>query len=268
MGDFLRDNRFRVVTSHVFFFSLKILHAHCGKSARVKTKCAVTLLLSRGVLLKFGTIHKQKKKLWHQFISWLMIGKNKLSFDPVNVRRVLFVRDNDKFGDMIVATPVFREMKKTGHDVFVVAGVNNAAAINENPYIDNIYTHDGSLWQMFRLGLRLRRMNFDMVVDFLDWTPAYKKAMLVGLVRAKWNVGFDNPDYEIKLDGSPGQSLHMSTRIPVFLKFMGLFLDDFDPAYDLHLAELSKKLRVSSWPYCLISVRCYSILSVAAKIAV
>jgi len=74
----------------------------------------------------------------------LFLGKRgKVPFDPARVNKVLILR-NDKIGDMIVSTPLFRELKKAlpGLIIDVVASSVNRQVIAANPHVDDILVWD------------------------------------------------------------------------------------------------------------------------------
>jgi len=74
----------------------------------------------------------------------LFLGKaGKVPFDIGRVHKVLILR-NDKIGDMIVSTPLFRELKKAhpGIVIDVVASSVNRQIIAANPHVDDIIVWD------------------------------------------------------------------------------------------------------------------------------
>ncbi|HIE81816.1 MAG TPA: lipopolysaccharide heptosyltransferase family protein [Candidatus Poseidoniales archaeon] len=89
------------------------------------------------------------------------------NIDKDNVKKVLFLK-YEKIGDMIVATPVFRELKKALPHVkiFVLASSVNRGLLNNNPYVDKVYTYKNNWMELFPILLQLRKYSFDVCFEF------------------------------------------------------------------------------------------------------
>ena len=95
-------------------------------------------------------------------------SKKYVEFDLNNTRSVLFLR-YDKIGDMIVTTPVFRELKSVYPQVkiIVLASEINKNVLNNNPYVDEIYiNHKDCFLKDLSILLKLRRMSIDVAIEF------------------------------------------------------------------------------------------------------
>ncbi len=88
--------------------------------------------------------------------------------DIQSIQSVLILR-NDRIGDMIVTTPIFRALKKANPKltIGVFASKKNVEIIRHNPNIDIIYTVHDSWIGRAREVLRARREKFDVVLDFI-----------------------------------------------------------------------------------------------------
>ena len=192
-------------------------------------------------MIRFGDIHKARKRWVYRLVQKLTGRARRPGFDPANARTLLFLRDNNKLGDLIVSTPVFRAACQAGFEVSIVATPGNAGVLVNNPHIRHVYLHDGSLWSMLKLALRLRAMRFDVLVDFLDWQPDARAALLANLIGARHTIGFDHPHCDVSLDGCRGQSLHASTRNAKVLDCLGIQAPAPGPRYDLHLTDTSER---------------------------
>ena len=95
-------------------------------------------------------------------------SKKPVDFDIKNVKNVLFFR-YDRIGDMIIATPVFRELKLAHPHVkitILASKINEEVLIN-NPYIDQIVTnHKNNFFSDLPLLLKLRKQKFDVCIEF------------------------------------------------------------------------------------------------------
>ena len=102
------------------------------------------------------------------FILRSLSTKKNCDFDIRQAKSVLFLR-YDRIGDMVVTTPVFRELKKAKPDIkiHVLASAANQDVLANNPYVDFIYTnHKNNLFGDLLSLLKLRKQNFDVCVEF------------------------------------------------------------------------------------------------------
>jgi len=98
----------------------------------------------------------------------LFAGKKVGHFDIKDVKKVLFLR-YDRIGDMVITTPVFRELKLFLPEIkiSVLASKVNQSILSNNPYIDNIYiNHKNSFLNDLQILLTLRKKNFDACIEF------------------------------------------------------------------------------------------------------
>ena len=94
--------------------------------------------------------------------------KKNIKFDVKNAKNVLFFR-YDRIGDMVITTPVFRELKLAYPHVkiTVLASKVNKAVLINNPYVDHIITnHKNNFFSDFPSLLKLRQQKFDVCIEF------------------------------------------------------------------------------------------------------
>ncbi|MDB3892698.1 hypothetical protein N9345_00740 [Candidatus Thioglobus sp.] len=102
------------------------------------------------------------------FILRELASKKPNDFDIHNAKNVLFLR-YDRIGDMVITTPVFRELKIAyPHiSITVLASKVNQNVLLNNPYIDNIVTnHKNNLLSDLPSLLKLRKQKFDVYIEF------------------------------------------------------------------------------------------------------
>ena len=95
-------------------------------------------------------------------------SKNVVNFDIQNAKNVLFFR-YDRIGDMVITTPVFRELKLAYPHVkiTVLASKANKGVLINNPYVDHIVTnHKNNFFSDLLLLLKLRLQKFDVCIEF------------------------------------------------------------------------------------------------------
>jgi len=93
--------------------------------------------------------------------------KHSVDFDIKNAKNILFLR-YDRIGDMVVTTPIFRELKSAYPDmsISVLASKANQDVIRYNPHIDKIYTnYKNSILYDLRTLLKLRKKSFDVCIE-------------------------------------------------------------------------------------------------------
>jgi len=98
----------------------------------------------------------------------LLTKKKSTSFDIKKSKKVLFLR-YDRLGDMIITTPVFRELKLAYPEIeiSVLASKANKDILTNNPYVDKVYTnHKNEFLKDFSTLKKLRNEKFDVAVEF------------------------------------------------------------------------------------------------------
>jgi len=109
---------------------------------------------------------KSNKKL-KAYLLRLLTKKKNLSFDLKKSKRVLILK-YDRIGDMVVTTPIFRELKTAypNISISVLASEENKDVIRYNPYIDKIYTnYKNSILKDLPTLLKLRKKSFDVCIE-------------------------------------------------------------------------------------------------------
>jgi ADP-heptose:LPS heptosyltransferase len=107
------------------------------------------------------------KRIVKAYLLKIFTKKKKITFDLNKTTKVLIFR-YDRIGDMIVTTPIFRELKKTypSINITVLASRTNKDVIKYNPYVDKIYTnYKNSFFKDFNSLLKLRAENFDICIE-------------------------------------------------------------------------------------------------------
>ena len=98
----------------------------------------------------------------------LVGNKKPFNFDIKNAKNVLFFR-YDRIGDMVITTPVFRELKLALPHVkiTVLASKVNAGVLLNNPYVDQIIiNHKNNFFIDLPSLLKLRQQKFDVCIEF------------------------------------------------------------------------------------------------------
>ena len=137
--------------------------------------------------------------------------KSKNILDMNKINSVLILRDDNKIGDMIITTILFREIKKQYPHIkiFVLCGNSNKIILENNPYIDKIFiSHNKFLKDIFVYN-KLRKYKIDLLIDFWPFGPkpmhffklrTINSKFLLGICKQKYNI-YDisvNIDYNVE----------------------------------------------------------------------
>ena len=109
---------------------------------------------------------KKNKKI-KAYLLKLLTNKQKNLFDIKKSKSVLILK-YDRIGDMVVSTPIFRELKIAypNISISVLASKANKDVIKNNPYIDKIYTnYKNSVFKDLPTLLKLRKKKFDVCIE-------------------------------------------------------------------------------------------------------
>ena len=102
------------------------------------------------------------------YILKLLASKESVDFEIKNAKKILFFR-YDRIGDMVITTPVFRELKREYPEIniSVLASNTNQNVLHNNPYIDKVYiNYKNNLFRDLPTLLKLRNKRYDVCVEF------------------------------------------------------------------------------------------------------
>ncbi len=125
--------------------------------------------------------------------------KNKNRFTPSQLKtfkKILFLRNDNKIGDMIVNTLAFRELKKQlpHAKIYVLAGKASAKIIENNRNVSGIFTCRKKFLDTLTTGLKLRKKHFDLYID-LDRENTFLTHLLLFLIKPRFAFGFNKKDF-------------------------------------------------------------------------
>ena len=169
---------------------------------------------------------------------------------PLKVEKVLMIK-NDKIGDMILSTNIFREFKKNlpNSEITVIASKANKSLIEKNKNISHILTADypptsyKALLNYLKTLRLLRKQNFDLGVDLRG--SIFNILFFLTLSKVKYKTGFYNRklskfllDFPYKKDRI---SKHVTyQRIDLMNKALGFDSKDYWPEIQTSLSDERK----------------------------
>jgi len=163
--------------------------------------------------------------------------------DMNTVKSILFLRHDNKIGDMVVLTLVFREIKKQypAIKIYVLCGKDNKEIIKNNPNIDEIIEVNGRFFDDLSVYKVLKHKKIDVAVDFFIFRPRPKHLFMIRRINPAFLIGFRKQDYNM-YDLSINcclNELHISQRYKILLKELGVEASTLD--YDMFLDSIDEK---------------------------
>ena len=187
------------------------------------------------------------QKIKANILRWLT-HKKPVDFDIKQAQSVLFLR-YDRIGDMVITTPVFRELKLAyPHiSITVLASKINKEVLLNNPYIDHILTnHKNNLLQDLPSLLQLRKQQFDVCVEF-DHSVIPHAIIRLKIINPKKVISVKK-DGRYGVDGSELSLYDFYTNKPNKSHFRDIWLATLKPfgikpkssSYDLFITDKQK----------------------------
>lgn len=178
-------------------------------------------------------------------LAWVLKGRAVRNIDPAKIGKILFIRV-DRIGDMALSTPALRALKEgfPAAELTVLAGPSAAPLLENNPSVDRVMIYDRSAGLRRRLALagRLRRLNFDLVVDPYD-DRELQTAWLAGFTGAPFRVGYPCGGREcfftLVVD-RPAESGHLVDVVLRAVESLGLSIRSRDPELFLTAQEMQE----------------------------
>lgn len=164
------------------------------------------------------------------------------------IKKILIIR-NDKIGDLVVSSNIFRELKKEipKSEITLITSKTCKSLVEKNRNIDEViildYPPKGvfGFWKYFKLSNRLRKEGFDLGIE--PRGSFINAFFLLWLARVKYRIGFYNNNlarlflhYPQKKDRSKSAAWN---RIDLINKGLGLNSKDYWP--DIAVDSSDKK---------------------------
>ncbi|MCL2145376.1 MAG: glycosyltransferase family 9 protein [Endomicrobia bacterium] len=163
--------------------------------------------------------------------------KSGKKLDMGGVKSILFLRHDNKIGDMAVLTLVFRELKKRYPEIkiYVLCGKDNKEIIKNNPNVDEIIEVSGRFFDDLSVYKMLKNKKIDAAVDFFIFRPRPKHLFMIRRIDPEFLIGFHKQDYnmyDLSINCDINE-LHISQRYKILLKELGIDASSLD--YDVFL---------------------------------
>lgn len=204
--------------------------------------------------MDFKTLNRQKN-LWLRGLKtklgkFIFDKENKNRFTPYaikNATKVLYLRHDNKVGDMIISTCALRTMKQLAPkaQISVITGPAAKEVIRNNRNVKNIYIYRRSWPAIIKLGLKLRKENYDIYID-MDKEPTIESLLLLRLIKPKFALGFNRQDYGLynlnhKVDFDYTHITQLHRAVFKELRLLPKKDYEFDARYDIFTDPAAKK---------------------------
>jgi len=200
--------------------------------------------------MRLGTFHKKKKYLLNKikvnFLSLFKKAKKSVGNIRPEVKTCLLIHDNNKLGDLIVLSSLYRELTARGVKLSILTTDAGKNFLVGNKKIAQFFVKkSNSFKDVMALRTELSGYHFDMVLDPFETMPSFTHSLLLTSVGTSYILGFDRwykryysfyHPHDDKLDA------HMCTRAHEILEH--IYSDSeskFDISYDLPLPEHVQK---------------------------
>lgn len=113
--------------------------------------------------------------------------------------KILFIRHDGKIGDFFVSSFVYREIKKQAPNVHigVIVAAETCNLFETDPHIDLLYVvKKRSLFQFWLIGQKVRKEQYDIVIDLTD-ALRNRDIVLLRCVNAAINVGYNKTHFKL-----------------------------------------------------------------------
>jgi ADP-heptose:LPS heptosyltransferase len=159
------------------------------------------------------------------------------------MKRILIVR-TDRVGDVVMITPMIRELRKTFPDAFIatLTNTNTQDILINNPHLDQIIADDLSKVSFYSVTAKLREYNF---TDGLLVMPTERAAYQMFLGGVKNRIGVGKKFYEvITLMKSVSRNKYIPLRHEAdycmdLARKIGVVTDDLTP--EIYISTEEKK---------------------------
>jgi ADP-heptose:LPS heptosyltransferase len=199
-------------------------------------------------------IKQQIKSLRKNIAKKILDKKNRKSnvFDIKKVKSILFFRNDDKIGDMVVSTLIFREIKKHYPDIkiIVLCGKNNVEILKYNKNVDLTYIISNNFLKDLPVYINLRRQHIFLGIDFYTFGICFTRLLILRIVSVNILIGFYKKLYNI-YDLSINKDFfneHITKRYEYILKIFKI--DNPNLSYDVFTGDVedstAKKLLKNS----------------------
>jgi ADP-heptose:LPS heptosyltransferase len=198
---------------------------------------------------------KNRLKLFRKYAAKKLLDKKTRQhkvFDIRKIKSILFLRYDNKIGDMVISTLMFREIKKQFPDIkiYVLCGKDSGEIIRKNPYVDEIVELKSGFFSRFAIFRYLKNKKIDAAIDFYQFKQRPLKLLMLRIIDPGYLIGFHKQDYnmyDMSVDCDINE-MHITKRYEHFMNMIGVEVKSlkYDIFIDAKQEEKAKSLMVKS----------------------
>lgn len=162
----------------------------------------------------------------------------KIPFDSSTIKTILIAR-NDKIGDMVITTPLIKNLTRAGYEVYVTSQQGSLDIIKHNPWVKGTFSYnDNSIKELYSCIRKIRKQHFDLVIDARPfYSFEMRKIIFCAFTKSTHLIGFNKSNIKSYNVSIPyyDNNHHISHQLNMIYKY--LKIHQYDPIYDLHVAE-------------------------------
>lgn len=155
-------------------------------------------------------------------------------FDPSQIKKILIFHFDDKIGDMVINSILFRELKKLGPQISIdiVTGKNSFDLIDGHPLLHKIFVFKKGFLRTLYFAAKFKAEKYDLVVDPRIMTDA-RTIYILSQIQPKWIIGFHKQKFQIYSDSinEDYNQIHTTEKMRAILQKLGV--KDIDLRYEL-----------------------------------
>jgi ADP-heptose:LPS heptosyltransferase len=190
-------------------------------------------------------LRKKIKLFFLNTINKLLIccfPKRKEEFDPSKIKTILIAR-NDKIGDLVVTTPLIKNLAQAGYDVYVSSQQGSLAIIEHNPYVKGTFSYnDYSIKDLFHTIKKIRKKHFDLVIDTRPfYSFEMRKIIFCAFTNSTHLMGFNKSNVKTYNISIPyyDNNAHITNQLNMVYTYLNVRTHDY--SYDLHTSSANEK---------------------------
>jgi ADP-heptose:LPS heptosyltransferase len=167
------------------------------------------------------------------------IDKSNKTLTVTAIKSMLFLRTDDKIGDTVVSSFLYREIKKKYPNIKIIVCCrkNNKEILKYNKNIDELYEIRGCLFKDISIFKDLRKQNISLIVDFFPFNLKFNHILMLRIISPEFLIGFNKAYYKM-YDLSVNEnffSVHITEMYKYILNL--LKIDNIDLKYEIPLTS-------------------------------
>lgn len=196
-------------------------------------------------MMRLGNVHKKKRYLLNKikvnFLSLFPMRKRAVQDFNGNIESCLLIHDNNKLGDLIVLSSLYREFALRNVKLSILTTESGKALLRDNKNIHSFFIKkSNNLSDILKLRSQLQKEFFDIVLDPFETMPSFGHSLLLSSLNTTHLLGFDKwykRYYSFYHAHDENLKTHMCTRAEeIFKYYYSVASEEYNISYDLPIS--------------------------------